>query len=91
VALAAVLGRVTFSLIKDSTKMGGLFSKPKIPEPQPPAPMPDENSPGVLEARRQQLNAIMSRSGRRSTILSDSTREKSPGNSFDSYDRENLG
>jgi hypothetical protein len=71
--------------------MGGLFSKPKIPEPQPPAPMPDENSPQVKQAEQARLSAILARQGRRSTILSDATREKSPGNSFDSYDRKNLG
>jgi hypothetical protein len=71
--------------------MGGLFSKPKIPDPQPPAPMPDEQSPGVLEARRNQLNSIMSRSGRRSTILSGDTQAKTPAMGFDSYDRKNLG
>lgn len=72
--------------------MGGLFSKPKIPEPQPPAPMPDENSPGVLEAQRRNLNAIMSRSGRRSTILSGDTNAKTSVPSFgDTYAKDKLG
>ena len=52
--------------------MGGLFSKPSIPAPPPipPTPtMPDQSSPAVLEAQRQQATADQARSGRRSTIL----------------------
>jgi hypothetical protein len=72
--------------------MGGLFSKPKIPDPQPPAPMPDDQSPGVLEAQRRNLNAAMARSGRRSTILSGDTSAKTAVPSFgDNYSRDKLG
>lgn len=54
--------------------MATLFSKPKmptIPEPQPAAPMPDENSPAVIEARRRSQLDVMRRAGRSSTILTD--------------------
>lgn len=39
-------------------------------QPEPPAPMPDPNAPAVIEARRRSAEAIMSRAGRSSTILS---------------------
>ena len=50
--------------------MAALFS-PKTPEVKPAAPLPDEYSPGVLEARRRQQANMMGRGGRRSTILSE--------------------
>lgn len=50
--------------------MSALFS-PKTPEVKPSAPLPDEYSPGVLEARRRQQANMMGRGGRRSTILSE--------------------
>ncbi len=50
--------------------MAALFS-PKTPEVKPAAPLPDEYSPGVLEARRRQQMDMMGRGGRRSTILSE--------------------
>ena len=58
--------------------MAGLFmpkmpQAPKIPEPTPPAPMPDQQSPAVLEARRQQQMGAMQRAGRSSTILTSPT------------------
>lgn len=39
------------------------------PTPKPPAPMPDEGSAGVREARRKAQMDIMGRAGRQSTIL----------------------
>lgn len=54
--------------------MATLFSKPKtpdIPAPKPVAPMPDENSPAVIEARRRSQLETMKRAGRSSTILTD--------------------
>jgi hypothetical protein len=39
------------------------------PEPRKPAPMPDESSPAVMEARRRALLQAAGRSGRSSTIL----------------------
>jgi hypothetical protein len=50
--------------------MAALFS-PKTPEVKAAAPLPDEYSPGVLEARRRQQMDMMGRGGRRSTILSE--------------------
>jgi hypothetical protein len=40
-----------------------------IPEPTPPAPMPDTSSPGVLEAKKRAQQQLMSSGGRVSTIL----------------------
>lgn len=45
-------------------------SPPPPPEPKPTPPMPDMQSPQVLEAQRANTAAILARSGRRSTILS---------------------
>ena len=74
--------------------MGGLFgggSPSPPPKPKPPAPMPDENSPQVLEAKRNAALDIFNRAGsRRSTILTPPF-EKGPSANFDSYDRKNLG
>jgi hypothetical protein len=39
------------------------------PAPKPPAPMPDTDSPAVLEARRKAMLDITGRAGRQSTIL----------------------
>lgn len=52
--------------------MGGLFSAPKPPPPpeiKPPAPMPDDNSPAVLAAKRAATAQAMARGSRQSTIL----------------------
>lgn len=46
--------------------MGGLFSSPKI---TPPARMPDATDPAIQAAEARQRAAILSRSGRQSTIL----------------------
>lgn len=52
--------------------MGGLFSGPPAPAPIPaPAPMPAPNDAAIAAAKRQQEAAILARSGRQSTILSD--------------------
>lgn len=52
--------------------MSGLFKKPKVdvPEPPPPAPFPDPEDPSIAEKKRRTAMDIMSRAGRRSTILS---------------------
>ncbi len=67
--------------------MGGLFGKSPPPPPpiQPPAPMPDDRSPFVLNARRQATANAMARGGRQSTILT--TAEDRP----DSYGGTKLG
>lgn len=52
--------------------MGGLTSKPKAPPPPPPpTPMPDEEE--LEKARRKKALEQKSRSGRQSTILSDTS------------------
>lgn len=52
--------------------MASLSSKPKAPPPvQPPAPMPDEEE--LEKARRKKALEQKSRSGRQSTILSDTS------------------
>ena len=50
--------------------MAGLFSKPKMPEPEPVTPMPDPQSPETEAAKRAEINKARARSGRASTILS---------------------
>jgi hypothetical protein len=50
--------------------MAALFS-PKMPETKPTAPLPDDMSPGVLEARRRQRSNMMGRGGRADTMLSE--------------------
>lgn len=54
--------------------MSGLFgakqARPTVePTPKEPAPMPDSNSAGVIEARRKAQQDIIRRAGRSSTIL----------------------
>ena len=58
--------------------MGGLFggdSPPPpprqeiVPEPKPPAPMPDPQSYAIREAQRRERMKIRDRVGRRGTIL----------------------
>jgi hypothetical protein len=74
--------------------MGGLFggSAPPPPKPQPPAPMPDDQSPAVLEARRQKMLAAGLRQGRDSTILSNpSDRASSAPSASGDYSRSTLG
>ena len=69
--------------------MSGLFSKPDIPPPPPipPTPtMPDQSSPAVLEAQRQQATQAQSRTGRRSTILT-----QQPTESTQPYSAPTLG
>lgn len=62
--------------------MSGLFSTTApaaaAPVVTPPAPMPDSNSPAVLEAQRKAQSDILARAGRQSTIL---TAPQNRGNS----------
>jgi hypothetical protein len=64
--------------------MGGLFPKaPKIDmTPQKPAPMPDDQSPAVLEARRNATRAAMARGGRTSTILTGAGDRAAPATAY---------
>lgn len=41
------------------------------PQPKPVTPMPDDQDPSVLAARKRQYEMASTRSGRASTILSD--------------------
>lgn len=50
--------------------MGSLFKTPKPPNPTPAPPMPDMQSPAVLQAQRKNTELMMQRAGRESTILS---------------------
>jgi hypothetical protein len=67
--------------------MAGLFGGGQpTPTPKPPAPMPDPDSPAVHEASRREQERVLSRAGRRSTILTD------PGaRTSDSYSGTTLG
>ena len=49
--------------------MANLFRQPATPQVAAAAPMPDANSPAVLEAAKVQTAAALSRAGRSSTIL----------------------
>ena len=57
--------------------MGSMFSSPKPVAAPPPAPtpvaMPDVDSDAVAKERRRKLTEMQSRSGRASTILTDTT------------------
>lgn len=75
--------------------MAALFSPPKVqmPAPSAPAPMPDNNSPAVLEAQRKAAQEAASRAGRASTILTgkgENTPAANRGNT-DSYGGTKLG
>lgn len=59
--------------------MGSLLNGPKLPTPPPETPMPDENDPAVVAAKKRAQELAQSRSGRTATILSDS------------YDRDTTG
>ena len=54
--------------------MGKLFSpsKPKMPKPPPPTPMVDEEA--LKRAKRRAAQGVQQRSGRESTLLSDTDR-----------------
>lgn len=56
--------------------MGGLISRPK---PEPVAPMPDDNDPAVVAARRREIEEARQRGGRASTMLSDSYSSRNLG------------
>lgn len=50
--------------------------------PTPPAPMPDPNSPEVMEARKKKTAEMMNRAGRSSTILSGGNAEGAAGTDY---------
>ena len=57
--------------------MGKLTSSPKAPPPPPPpapvTPMPVEDTQATATARRRKAQELSQRSGRESTILSDTS------------------
>jgi len=62
--------------------MSGLFA-PKMPTPQAPAPMPDDQSAAVLEAKRKAQADILARAGRSSTILT-APKDRTTGGDYNS-------
>jgi hypothetical protein len=62
------------------------FKKP--PPPQPPARMPDPESPDVVEARRREIGKRLESGGRTSTILTGGA--PAGGGGFDSYASDKL-
>lgn len=68
--------------------MSGLFGSADPPAPKPPAPMPDDQSPAVLDAKRSATERILSRAGRSATIL---TKPENRGGSMDTYASKTLG
>jgi hypothetical protein len=48
-------------------EMGGLFSKPSIPKPQPVVAIPEPDDELVKQASRRRIATALSSSGRRST------------------------
>lgn len=72
--------------------MTGLFGGGgDAPTPKTPAPMPDDQSPGVLEAKRVASEKILSRAGRMSTILTTPANRGGAAPTFDSFGSKTLG
>lgn len=69
--------------------MSGLFGG-GAPSPKPPAPMPDDQSPAVVQARKTEQERILSRAGRQSTILT-RPENRGGGNNFDTFAGKQLG
>ena len=51
--------------------MGGLFSKPKLPEIEDPVTIPDEDDEAIARARQREVTAQRARQGAQSTILTE--------------------
>lgn len=66
--------------------MASLFSKPKMPEPEKPAPMPDGQDEAAKRARRRTSGALQQGSGVASTRLA-----PVPGTIGREYARGTLG
>lgn len=70
--------------------MSGIFAKDRPPTPTmpvvaPPAPIPDSQSPAVLEAAKKAKTDALARAGRSSTILT------APANRGTDYSGRTLG
>lgn len=66
--------------------MGGLFSKPKMPEPTPPATMPDADDELAKRARRRQVATTAGESSSAQTRLA-----PVPGTIGREFSRTTLG
>lgn len=66
--------------------MSGLFSKPKVPEPEPPIAMPDQEDPASQRSRRRTAGTIRSGSGTAANRLA-----PVPGTIGREYSRSTLG
>lgn len=74
--------------------MAGLFGggqKAQVIEPTPPAPIPDSQSPAVLEAQKKAAAEAAARAGRLSTIMTDKNAPESNRGNTDSYSNRTLG
>lgn len=71
--------------------MSGLFPKPQVVTPQAPAPVPDMNSPAVMEAQRKAAMDAQARAGRASTILTGDNGPKANQGNRDTYSSRTLG
>jgi len=71
--------------------MSALFSRPQPAAIQAAAPMPDANSPAVLEAQRKAAAEAAARAGRASTIMTDSKGPAANRGNTDSYGGKTLG
>lgn len=73
--------------------MAGLLSPkaPAVVQPQAPAPLPDNNSPAVLEAQKRAAADATARAGRLSTILTDNNGPDANKRNTDSYSARTLG
>jgi hypothetical protein len=63
--------------------MSGLFSKPKVPDPEPPAPMPD---PYDEKAKRSEVRKLAASSSTQQNKLA-----PTPGTIGREYSRTTLG
>lgn len=70
--------------------MTGLFGGPKTPAVKPPAPMPDESDPAIMEAKRKRIASMMGSGGRRATILTDTSGGAGAGGNID-YTKQTMG
>lgn len=66
--------------------MGGLFKKPKMPEPTPPATMPDADDPLAKRLRRRQVSRTAEESSSAQTRLA-----PVPGTIGREFSRQTLG
>lgn len=66
--------------------MGGLFSKPKIPDPEPPATMPDPDDQLAIRARRTRAKTTVAESSSGQTRLA-----PVPGTIGREFSRSTLG